>query len=69
MRLTGWIIFLISLAIVAWIIIMLNAWASEWRNLFFYLDDWRMYAVVFVLIYVINYFLRKFLLLETRILK
>ncbi|MCX6803621.1 MAG: hypothetical protein NTY48_03550 [Candidatus Diapherotrites archaeon] len=69
MKLKGWIILAISILIVAAATIVIDKWASEWKNLFFYMDDWRMWIILFVFIYLVKKILEKLLIVEARILK
>lgn len=69
MKLANWIVIIISILIVAAIIFSINLWAREWKDLFFYLDDWRMWVILIVIVYLIKKILEKLLIAEVRLLK
>ena len=69
MKATSWFIIIITLLIVAALSFSIDLWAREWKDLFFYLDDWRMWIIIFVGILVIKKILEWALKAEVRVLK
>ncbi|MEI7961169.1 MAG: hypothetical protein WCI04_02435 [archaeon] len=69
MKATSWLIIIISILLVAAISFSIDLWAGEWKDLFFYLDDWRMWIVIFVTIWVVKKILEWALKTEVRVLK
>lgn len=54
MKPTSWLIIIITILLVAALSFSLDRWASGWQGLFFYLDDWRMWIVVAIAVWVIK---------------
>ena len=69
MRATSWLIIIITLLGVAALTISIDKWAGEWKDLFFYLDNWWMWVVVFAAVWVVKKLLEWFLKAEVRVLK
>jgi len=69
MRLSNWIVFLASFAVLAWILITLNIWGEQWKDLFFYLDNWVMWVGLFVGLIFLKMFFSWVLKLELKVLK
>ncbi len=49
---TKWILILITFIILAWALFGLELWAKEWKDLFFYMDNWLLFVglLIFVMI-------------------
>ena len=68
-KLINWTIILISLAIVLWLLWGLERWAGEWKDLFFYQDNWLMYIFLFIMAMVVGTIIKKFFAREVVVLK
>lgn len=69
MKPSSWIIFIASIIIVCAILIPLSFWFDEWKDRFFYLDDWRMWAALFIGFMIIRSIYAWALKTELRVLK
>ena len=69
MKLASWIVIIVSILAVAWLSISIDSWAGEWKSLFFYLDDWKMWVIVIVIVWLIKSLAEWFLKMEVRVLK
>jgi len=47
-----WIIILITFIVLVWALFSLELWATEWKDLFFYMDNWLLYVGLFIFIIV-----------------
>ena len=54
MKPLGWGILIITILVVAALSFYLDLWAGEWKNQFFYLDNWWMWVVVVAAVWVIK---------------
>ena len=45
-----WIIILITFIAVLWVLFGFEIWAAEWKDLFFYMDNWLLYVGLFIFI-------------------
>jgi len=68
-RLIRWMIILISFAIVLWALWGIERWAGEWKDLFFYQDNWLMYIFLFALALIVGTIIKKFFAREVIVLK
>jgi hypothetical protein len=69
MRLANWIVFIVSFCVLAWFLINVNLWGEAWKDLFFYTDNWLMWAGLFIGLILLKEIVSRFLKLELRILK
>jgi len=49
---TKWIIILITFIAILWVLFGLELWAREWRDLFFYMDNWLLFVGLFIFVMV-----------------
>jgi hypothetical protein len=68
-KLIKWTVILISFFIVLWALWNLERWAGEWKDLFFYLDDWTMYVLVALIVIVLGALIKKLFITEVKVLK
>ena len=45
-----WIIILITFILVLWALFAFEIWAHEWKDLFFYTDNWLLFVGLFIFI-------------------
>ena len=45
-----WIIILITFIVILWALFGLELWATEWKDLFFYMDNWLLFVGLFIFI-------------------
>lgn len=69
MKLGSWMIIIITLLAVAAISFSIDLWANEWKDLFFYLDNWWMWIIIFIAVYVVKKILEWVLRAEVRVLR
>ncbi|HPM85741.1 MAG: hypothetical protein PHY04_02215 [Candidatus ainarchaeum sp.] len=52
MKITKWIIILITFGVIIWLLFGLEIWAKEWKDLFFYYDNWILFIglIIFAII-------------------
>ena len=43
-----WIIILITFIIILWALFAFEIWAAEWKDLFFYMDNWLLFVGLFI---------------------
>jgi len=68
-KLINWTIILISLVLVLWFLWGLERWAGEWKDLFFYQDNWGFYIFLFIMTIVIGTIIKKIFAREVILLK
>ncbi|VVB75595.1 Uncharacterised protein [uncultured archaeon] len=68
-KLFSWLVIIISILAVAYLFFTIDLWAGQWKDLFFYLDDWRMWIVVFFIVWLIKKVVEWVLITEVRLLK
>ncbi|MFA6399978.1 MAG: hypothetical protein WCW44_06485, partial [archaeon] len=54
MKYLKWTIIILSIILVAAIIFNLERWAGDWKDLFFYQDNWIMYIFVFAMVFALS---------------
>ncbi|MFA6268745.1 MAG: hypothetical protein WCW13_05255 [archaeon] len=69
MKLTKWIFIIFSILIVAWALFSIDKWASDWKGLFFYQDNWIFYGFVVVMVFAVSGIIQWILKTEVKILK
>lgn len=69
MKIINWIVIIASILIVAGILFSLERWAGEWKNLFFYQDNWIMLLFLIIMVFAISGIIKWFLKAEVKILK
>ena len=57
----------VSLLIVAYLLFSLEVWAGDFKNLFFYLNDWRSWIAVAALIYAAQGIIKWLLMEEVKL--
>ena len=45
-----WIIILGTFIVILWILFGFELWAHEWKDLFFYMDNWLLFVGLFIFI-------------------
>ena len=45
-----WIIILLTFIVILWILFGFEIWAAEWKDLFFYMDNWLLFIGLFIFI-------------------
>ena len=45
-------IIIVTFAIIIWLLFNLEIWAREWKDLFFYQDNWILFVALFVFLVV-----------------
>ena len=48
MKITKWALIIVTFAIIIWLLFNLEIWAREWKDLFFYQDNWILFVALFV---------------------
>jgi len=69
MKLISWTIIILSILLVAALFFSIDLWAGEWKDLFFYLEDWRMWVIIFVFVYLVKEIIQRLLIAEVKVLK
>ena len=69
MKLTSWILIIITILAVAAVTIRIDAWAKEWNDLFFYFDKWEFWIAVVVAVWVVKQIIDWAWKAEVRLLK
>lgn len=62
-----WILITAASAIAIWLTFLLYVWSNEFKERFFYNNDWVSLAVVFIFIFAIGGIFRWFVIQEIRI--
>ncbi|MGI6589863.1 MAG: hypothetical protein ACOX1V_04355 [Candidatus Iainarchaeum sp.] len=52
MKITKWALIIVTFAIIIWLLFNLEIWAREWKDLFFYQDNWILFVALFVFLVV-----------------
>ncbi len=47
-KINKWIIILITFIVIVWALFSLELWAHEWKDFFFYMDNWLLFAGLFI---------------------
>lgn len=69
MKPIGWAIIIITIIVVAILTNMIDSWAKGWQNLFFYVDDWKMWVVIAFAVWLAKKFIDWTWKAEVRLLK
>jgi hypothetical protein len=65
----SWLVIIITFIAVVWVLFSFEIWASEWKDLFAYLDRWEMWVGLLVAAYVLKKIVSWVLVTEIRLLK
>jgi len=49
---TKWIIVLVTFIVIIWALFGLELWAGEWKDFFFYMDNWLLWVGLFIFVMV-----------------
>ncbi|MFA5931445.1 MAG: hypothetical protein WC821_03985 [archaeon] len=69
MKLAKLLLFLASGVIVVWILFSIDLWAGEWKDLFFYQDNWLFYIFLAVMALIVGMIIKKLFVIEYKLLK
>ena len=69
MKLAKLLLFLATGAIVVWVLFSIDLWAGEWKDLFFYQDNWLFYIFLIIMVMAVGLIIKKLLIVEYRLLK
>lgn len=69
MKPISWVMIIITILVVAVVTIKIDAWATEWKDLFFYLDKWELWIAVVVAVWVVKKIIDWTWRAEVRLLK
>lgn len=69
MKIKKWIIILATFAIIIWLLFELQIWAKEWKDLFFYMDNWLLFVGLFIFVMVAKKIASWLLTTEMKVLK
>jgi len=69
MKLTSWMLIIVTIIAVAALTIRIDSWATEWKDLFFYLDRWELWVAVIVAVWVLKQIIDWVWRAEVRLLK
>jgi len=69
MKLINLVLLLVSVLIVLFVLFNIELWASEWKDLFFYQDNWLMYLFVFIMVIAVGLIIKKLYVIEFKIFK
>jgi hypothetical protein len=69
MKLTSWIVIIITILVVAALTVRVDAWATEWKDIFFYIDRWELWVVVVIAAWVAKEIITWAWKAEVRLLK
>ena len=69
LKLLNIIVLLATLLIVLWALFNLELWAKEWKDLFFYQDNWLMFGFVLVMVFAVGMIIKKLFVAEYKMLK
>ena len=64
-----WTILIVSLILVLVLLISIDNWAADWKNLFFYIDDWTSWIFVGLLVMSVTGIIRLLFHYENKLLK
>jgi hypothetical protein len=64
-----WIIILLTFIVIIWVLFGLELWAGEWKDLFFYMDNWLLFVGLFIFVMVAKKIATWVLQTEIRTLK
>ena len=65
-KLINWAILLITFIVVVWLLFNIDLWAGDWKNLFFYQDNWIMYVYLAIMVTIIGAITKKVFLIEEK---
>ena len=66
MNWTRWILLSITIVIALYFLFQLEIWGAEYKDIFFYLNDWNSYIAAFALILSVSMILKWFVKWEIR---
>lgn len=69
MKLTKLLLLLVSAGIVLWALFNIELWAHEWKDLFFYQDNWLFYIFLTIMAIVVGMIIKKLFIVEYKLLK
>lgn len=69
MKLTKWILILATFAIIIWLLFGLELWSKEWKDLFFYMDNWTLFIAIIIFVLVAKKIASWVLTTEIKVLK
>lgn len=69
MKIINFAILIASFIGVLWILFNIDLWSSEWKNLFFYQDNWVMFLFLLIMAFVVGMIIKKIFVIEFKALK
>jgi hypothetical protein len=69
MNIIKWLIVIITLAVIVSILFNLELWAGEWKDLFFYMDNWLLWIGLIIFVIVAKKIATWILQTEIRVMK
>lgn len=62
-----WIIVIITFIVIVWALFGLELWAGEWKDLFFYMDNWLLWIGLFIFVMVAKKIASWVIIAETKL--
>jgi len=69
MKIINFALLIASFIAVLWILFSIDLWSGEWKNLFFYQDNWIMFLFLLIMAFVVGAIIKKIFVIEFKALK
>jgi hypothetical protein len=69
MKLVNWAILIVTFLAVIWVLFQIELWAHDWKDLFFYQDNWLMYVFLLIMVLAVGMIIKKLYKIEFHYLK
>lgn len=60
MKLAKWTLLIVGFFLALWLLWQIELWSKEWKDLFFYQDNWIMFIFLVIMCFAVGMIIKKF---------